>query len=91
MTPRERDVLEAVKAFWKKYGYGPSIPEIAVMIGRKSFGGIPRMLKSLEEQGFVERPVTATGRARQRAVRPTRKMLPDSDKFYRKKEEGDNG
>ena len=55
LTKRQRDCLEAVKAFRKKKGRMPSLEEIAAMLGLATCSGAQRLVSQLEERGYVKR------------------------------------
>lgn len=65
LTQRQKEALDAIKAFWAEHGYAPSYDIIARNIGAKSKSSVFRLIKSLEDGGYI------TKRSyRARSVRP---------------------
>jgi SOS-response transcriptional repressor LexA len=60
MTPRQRETLDFVCAFWEKHRSSPSYDEIREGIGLKSKSGVFHLLSELERQGFVVRDFNKT-------------------------------
>jgi SOS-response transcriptional repressor LexA len=60
MTPRQQQVLSFIVAYQAEHeGVTPSLREIAVGVGNRpnSFGPVWVMLKILEDQGYIARPI----------------------------------
>lgn len=58
LTSRQRDCLDAIKAFGAAYGYGPSYHDIAVLLGITSKGYVSALIDALAERGFIRRVPT---------------------------------
>jgi len=54
-TPAQERVLEAVQLFRFDRGYGPSVRELAFMLGLSSPATVQRHLGELERKGLVRR------------------------------------
>jgi len=54
MTPRQRQVLDAIEAFRDQYGLSPSIREIGQAIGVTSPSTIHSHVQSLIREGLLE-------------------------------------
>jgi SOS-response transcriptional repressor LexA len=67
MTPRQRDVLDAVAAHWRAHRCAPSYREIADAIGARSKATPYRLVTALVARGYLER----RGYARSLRVRPS--------------------
>lgn len=66
MTEKQKEVYMIIDAYWKKYGFAPSIENIMNMTGNKSKSNVHRMIVRLCELGHCKRiPNTA------RSVRPS--------------------
>ena len=70
MTPRQREILEFVRAFSAKHGVPPAVREIAERFGFTARAAFDH-LKALERKGMLERRVTAK-RASRTLVLPGR-------------------
>jgi SOS-response transcriptional repressor LexA len=55
MTRRELNLLEYIKEYISAYGLPPSFQEMMEAFGLKSKSGVHRMVKNLEEQGYIRR------------------------------------
>ena len=55
LTKQESIVFDFIKRFHKKHGISPSIREICSGLGRKSPGSMYKIIRSLEEKGFIEK------------------------------------
>ena len=55
MTPRQKDIFNVIDAFWREYGYGPSIDEIMYITGDKGRGNVHRIIVRLCELGHCKR------------------------------------
>jgi repressor LexA len=71
LTPRQHELLTFIDTYIRKRGSAPDFREMADALGLKSNTGVDRMLKALEERGFVRRL-----RRRARAIEVVR--LPDA-------------
>lgn len=54
MTPKQKILLDYIKKFQKKNGYSPSFEEMKSAMGLKSKSGIHRLIRGLEERGYIE-------------------------------------
>lgn len=66
MTPKQRAVLDAIKALTVD-GVCPSVEEIRAHCGLVSKGQVFNRLKALEAQGVIVRPSCPSGRSRARS------------------------
>lgn len=66
MSPDQREVFFAIDEWWKKYGYSPTIREIAYLRGKMGLGNTQRIVKRLVELGVIKRL-----KGRGRTIRPT--------------------
>ena len=55
ITRRMKDCLRAIRDLQAEHGHTPSYLEVASRIGIKSKSGIARLMRLLEERGYVER------------------------------------
>ena len=55
LTPRQRKVLEFLRAEIETRGYPPSMREIGVAVGLTSSSSVAHQLKALQKMGFVRR------------------------------------
>ncbi|CAO5149166.1 LexA repressor [Frankia sp. AiPs1] len=55
LTPRQRKVLEVIRAAVERRGYPPSVREIGEAVGLTSTSSVAHQLKMLEEKGFIRR------------------------------------
>ena len=55
LTPRQRLVLETVRASVESRGYPPSMREIGDAVGLKSLSSVTHQLGQLELQGYIRR------------------------------------
>jgi len=55
LTPRQRRVLEVIRAALVQRGYPPSVREIGEQVGLTSSSSVAHQLKSLEAKGFLRR------------------------------------
>lgn len=55
LTERQAQVLKFIENHQKRYGYAPSLREIADHIGAKWSHGVERHLQALEKKGFIRR------------------------------------
>lgn len=54
LTPRQSDVLQAIRENIKHHGYAPTIREIGTKLGIRSPNGVACHLKALEKKGYIE-------------------------------------
>ncbi len=55
LTSQEQKTLQFIRNYLAQHGYAPKFKEIGVAIGVTSHGTIHRYVKSLEDQGYIER------------------------------------
>jgi repressor LexA len=55
LTPKQLQLLEAIKKFISVHDYPPSFEEMALMIDSHSKGHIYALLTGLEERGYIRR------------------------------------
>lgn len=55
MTPMQTEVFIVIDEFWKKYGYGPSLRNIAVARGKMGLGNTKEIVDRLVKLGVVKR------------------------------------
>ncbi|MCL5267578.1 MAG: transcriptional repressor LexA [Bacteroidetes bacterium] len=55
LTERQAKVLKFIRDHYKKFGYPPTIREIAEHIGTKWNHGVERHLEALEKKGYLKR------------------------------------
>lgn len=53
LTPRQKDCLNAIWAYWDQHGVSPTHEELAAALGMASKSNITRLLNGLEERGWV--------------------------------------
>ncbi|PJM76162.1 transcriptional repressor LexA [Bifidobacterium simiarum] len=53
LTPRQRDVLSAIRRHVRERGFAPSFREIGTAVGLKSPSSVKHQLQVLEEKGFI--------------------------------------
>jgi len=71
LTPRQHELLTFIDGYIRQRGSAPDFREMADALALKSNTGVDRMLKALEERGFIRRL-----RGRARAIEVVR--LPDA-------------
>jgi hypothetical protein len=54
MTPAQNEVFLAIDEFWKRYGYAPSLGDIAFLRGKTGKGNIKRIVDRLVALGVVK-------------------------------------
>ena len=57
LTPRQRRVLQVIRASVEERGYPPSMREIGDAVGLASSSSVAHQLRSLESKGFLRRDV----------------------------------
>jgi repressor LexA len=55
MTPRHKECLDFIGAFWADKGYAPSYEEIRDALGAKSKSSVAALVAKLEERGYIQR------------------------------------
>lgn len=55
MTPMQTEVFIVIDEFWKKYGYGPSLRNIATARGKMGLGNTKEIVDRLVRLGVVKR------------------------------------
>ncbi len=55
MSPAQKEVFLVIDEWWKKYGYSPTIREIAYVRGKMGLGCTHRIVKRLVELGVIKR------------------------------------
>jgi repressor LexA len=53
LTPKQHQVLEAIRRFQKEKGYPPTVRELAGLFGQVSSAGIHKILMTLQEKGVL--------------------------------------
>lgn len=53
LTQKEREVLNFIREYWKKYQLYPSFREIGAGIGLRSASSVDRYIRSLTEKGEI--------------------------------------
>lgn len=53
LTPREKQILDFIFQYTKKWGYSPTLREIATGIGLKSGPGLSPCIRRLKKKGFL--------------------------------------
>ena len=53
LTQKEREVLDFIREYWKKYQLYPSFREIGAGIGLQSVSSVYRYIRSLTEKGEI--------------------------------------
>lgn len=54
MTGSQKEVVDAITAFWAEYGVAPTVRELCQMLGRKSPATVHDLLTRLRSAGVVE-------------------------------------
>lgn len=55
LTPRQREVLEVIRASVNERGYPPSVREIGEAVGLTSTSSVTHQLRALERKGYLRR------------------------------------
>lgn len=63
LTPRQKDILDAIKKFIAKEGYTPTVRELCEMLGLRSPATSHFHLNQLEKKGYIKK-----GKAKNRAI-----------------------
>lgn len=56
LTPRQKSLLDFLRAYIEENGYSPSYDEMKAGIGLASKSGINRLMVALHERGHIEMP-----------------------------------
>ena len=62
MSPDQKEVFFVIDEWWKKYGYSPTIREIAYVRGKMGLGNTQRIVKRLVELGVIKK-IKGAGRS----------------------------
>ena len=73
LTNRQGQVLDFIKAFQAKYGYPPTVREVAANFGFRSPRAAHDHIKALERKGFL---ISARGKPRALGVKTPRSAIP---------------
>ncbi|NPV88666.1 hypothetical protein HPY42_03975 [Coprothermobacteraceae bacterium] len=55
LTPRQKEVLDAIRQFTATNHYPPTVRELCTMLGIKSPRGIAKHLEALQKKGYLKR------------------------------------
>ena len=55
MTPRQKECLDTIAAFWDKNGYAPSYDDLMAALNAKSKSSVASLVEKLEQRGFIRR------------------------------------
>ena len=55
LTPKQRQVLDAIRRFQQEKGYPPTVRELAELFGQTSSAGIHKILLMLQDKGVLSR------------------------------------
>lgn len=55
MSARQVAIIQFVREYWTKHGFGPSMSDIGTGVGMKSKGGVAYQLGLMESAGLIER------------------------------------
>jgi SOS-response transcriptional repressor LexA len=61
MSPAQKEVFLVIDEWWKKYGYSPTLREIAYVRGKMGMGSTKRIVDRLVELGVIKK-INQTGR-----------------------------
>jgi repressor LexA len=53
LTPNQDKVLNAIKFYYRMFGYSPSVRDIADLCGLKSTNTVYQHLQTLKEKGII--------------------------------------
>ena len=65
MSPAQKEVFLAIDEWWKRFGYSPTVREIAYVTGRSGVSGVHKIVNRLVKLGVVKKV-----KGRVRSVRP---------------------
>ncbi|MFE2038500.1 LexA family protein [Streptomyces scopuliridis] len=54
-SPRQLQILSAIREWIAEYGEGPSVRQIGVLVGLSSTGSVAYQLAQLEQRGLISR------------------------------------
>lgn len=77
MSAAQRKVFDAIDAYWKEHGYGPTLEDIATATGAKNTSSVYQHVERLVAKGFVARK---PGAAR------TTRTIPEAERASRKRQ-----
>ncbi|HNW61326.1 MAG TPA: transcriptional repressor LexA [bacterium] len=63
LTPKQRQVLDAIRQFQQEKGYPPTVRELAEHFGQVSAAGIHKILMTLQEKGVLSRRESGKSRS----------------------------
>lgn len=55
MSPAQREVFLVIDEWWKKYGFSPSIRDIAYVRGKMGLGNTNKIVKRLIQLGVIKK------------------------------------
>ena len=55
MSPAQKEVFLAIDEWWKRFGYSPTIREIAYVTGRTGLGNVQKIVDRLVKLGVVKK------------------------------------
>ncbi len=55
LTPKKKKILDFIKKYWSKYGYSPTLEEIAKKLRVSSKATVHQHLEELEKGGYLKR------------------------------------
>ena len=55
LTSKQQQVLQAIGEFQRAYGYPPTVRELAARFNQSSSAGIHKILKMLDEKGYIRK------------------------------------
>lgn len=69
LTPKQREYLDYITAYWTQFGVGPTVREIAAEMG-VGLNAVVGHLYALERKGFIHRNAMDA-----RSIRPVRNVV----------------
>lgn len=66
MTPAQKEVFLVIDEWWKKFGFGPSVDDVMLVLKVKGRGNVSRKMRALVDLGICK---GAPKRAR--SIRPS--------------------
>lgn len=55
MSPAQKEVFLVIDEWWKRYGYSPTVREIAYVRGKMGLGNTQKIVKRLVELGVIKK------------------------------------
>jgi hypothetical protein len=55
MSPAQREVFDVIDEWWKRYGFSPTLRDIAYVRGKMGMGSTKRIVDRLVELGVVKK------------------------------------